>query len=70
MVKTSAGESERLVESVREAASVQEAHIVAGAWDIIAEVDADEVYKVLKVASSEVQKLQGVTDTRTYITMD
>jgi DNA-binding Lrp family transcriptional regulator len=70
MVKTSAGESERLVESIREAASVEEAHIVAGAWDIIAEVDADEVYNVLKVASSEVQGLQGVTDTKTYIAMD
>ncbi|MFC4357603.1 Lrp/AsnC ligand binding domain-containing protein [Halobium salinum] len=70
MVKTAAGESERLVEAIREVGEVAEAHIVAGAWDIIVEVDAEEVYNVLKVASSEVQGLQGVNDTKTYIAMD
>jgi DNA-binding Lrp family transcriptional regulator len=70
MVKTAAGESERLVEAIRGVAEVAEAHIVAGAWDIIVEVDAEEVYNVLKVASSEVQGLQGVNDTKTYIAMD
>lgn len=70
MVKSAAGESERLVEAIRGVSAVAEAHIVAGAWDIIAEVDAGEVYDVLKVASSEVQGLQGVNDTKTYITMD
>ncbi|MFC6726733.1 Lrp/AsnC ligand binding domain-containing protein [Halobium palmae] len=70
VVKSAAGESERLVESIRDVSAVAEAHIVAGAWDIIVEVDAGEVYDVLKVASSEIQGLQGVNDTKTYITMD
>jgi DNA-binding Lrp family transcriptional regulator len=70
MVKTGAGESEPMVEPVRELALVTEAHIVAGAYDIIAEVDADEVYEVLKTASSGIQGLEGVTDTKTYIAMD
>jgi DNA-binding Lrp family transcriptional regulator len=59
-----------MVEPVRELALVTEAHIVAGAYDIIAEVDADEVYEVLKTASSSIQGLEGVTDTKTYIAMD
>ncbi|WP_136589567.1 Lrp/AsnC ligand binding domain-containing protein [Salinigranum halophilum] len=70
MVKTGAGESEQLLGPVRDLDSVTEAHIVAGAYDIIAEVDADEVYEVLKAASSGIQGLQGVTDTKTYIAMD
>jgi DNA-binding Lrp family transcriptional regulator len=70
MVKTGAGESERLLEPIRELETVTEAHIVAGAYDVIAEVDTDEVYEVLQTASSEVQGLQGVTDTKTYIAMD
>jgi DNA-binding Lrp family transcriptional regulator len=70
MVKTTAGESERLLDSIRELATVTEAHIVAGAYDIIAEVESAEVYEVLETASSGVQGLQGVTDTKTYISMD
>ncbi|WP_318568341.1 Lrp/AsnC ligand binding domain-containing protein [Salinigranum marinum] len=70
MVKTGAGESEQLLEPVRGLDLVTEAHIVAGAYDIIAEVDAAEVYDVLKVASSGIQGLQGVRDTKTYIAMD
>lgn len=70
MVKTAAGESERLLDSVRELDAIAEAHIVAGDWDIIAELDAEEVYDVLKTASSSIQGLQGVSDTKTYISMD
>ncbi len=69
MVKTAAGESERLVDAVRELGAVAEAHIVAGTYDIIVEVDTEEVYDVLKTASSEIQGLKGVTDTKTYISM-
>jgi DNA-binding Lrp family transcriptional regulator len=70
MVKTSAGTSEGLVEPIRELEKVSEAHIVAGDWDIVAEVDAEEVYDVLKTASGGIQALEGVTDTKTYISMD
>ncbi|ADQ66248.1 ArsR family transcriptional regulator [Halogeometricum borinquense DSM 11551] len=70
MVKTGAGESERLLAPIRELETVTEAHIVAGAYDVIAEVDAEEVYNVLQTASSKIQGLEGVTDTKTYISMD
>lgn len=70
MVKTTAGTSEELVGPTRELEDVTEAHIVAGDWDIIAEVEADEVYDVLKTASGGIQALEGVTDTKTYISMD
>ncbi|MGM0590889.1 MAG: Lrp/AsnC family transcriptional regulator [Halobacteriota archaeon] len=70
MVKTGAGESERLLEAIRGIEEVAEAHIVAGAYDIIVEMDAAEVYDVLKTASSSIQGLGGVTDTKTYISLD
>jgi DNA-binding Lrp family transcriptional regulator len=70
MVKTAAGKSEELLSSVRDLSDVAEAHIVAGDYDIIAEVDVGEVYKVLETASSGVQGLGGVTDTKTYISLD
>ncbi|WP_458185041.1 Lrp/AsnC ligand binding domain-containing protein [Haladaptatus sp. NG-WS-4] len=70
MVNTAAGKSQNLLESVRDLGSVQEAHIVAGDYDIVVEVDAGEVYDVLQTASGDVQGLEGVVDTKTYIAID
>lgn len=70
MVKTGAGESEQLLDPIRDLAGIREAHIVAGAYDIIAEVDTPEVYDVLETSSSGIQGLQGVSETKTYISLD
>ncbi|SDM56960.1 AsnC family protein [Halogranum gelatinilyticum] len=70
MVKTAAGESEGLLDSIRGLGEIAEAHIVAGNWDIIAELDTEEVYDVLKTSSSEIQGLKGVNDAKTYISLD
>lgn len=70
MVKTGAGESAQLLGPIRALDDVTEAHIVAGPFDIIVEVESPKVYDVLKTASSGIQGLQGVTDTKTYIGID
>jgi DNA-binding Lrp family transcriptional regulator len=70
MVKTGAGESEQLLDPIRSLAGVTEAHIVAGGFDIACEADAEEVYDVMKTASSGIQGLQGVVDTKTYLALD
>ncbi|MFB1064303.1 Lrp/AsnC ligand binding domain-containing protein [Natrinema sp. H-ect4] len=69
MVKTAAGKSEGLLAEIADLESVAGAHIVAGNYDIIAEVDASEVYEVLQAVSSSMQGLDGVTETKTYIAM-
>lgn len=70
MVKAAAGEAEGVVEAVRSIDAVTEAHIVAGEFDVMAEVTAEEVYDVLRTASTSMQELDGVTETRTYIALD
>lgn len=70
MVKTAAGASEGTVGQIRQLDEVLEAHVVAGEFDIIAEVDAPEVYDILHTASSSIQGLDGVVDTKTYIALD
>jgi DNA-binding Lrp family transcriptional regulator len=70
MIKTGAGRSEEVVAAVRGVQSVEEAHIVAGEFDVMAEITADEVYDVLRTASSSIQDLDGVAGTRTYIALD
>jgi DNA-binding Lrp family transcriptional regulator len=70
MIQTGAGRSGEVVAAVRELAGVEEAHVVAGEFDIMAEITAEEVYDVLQAASSSIQDLDGVTATRTYIALD
>jgi len=70
MVKTGAGRSDAVLDRIRELASISDAHVVAGEFDIIAEASAEEVYDVLQAASADIQSLEGVTDTRTYIALD
>ncbi|ERH02821.1 MAG: transcriptional regulator [Halonotius sp. J07HN6] len=69
MVKTAVGGAESLVDNVRELASVAEAHIVAGEYDLIAEVDVGEVYDVQDTTVSEMQALDDVEATKTYISL-
>jgi len=69
MVKTAAGTAEGLVDRIRSLPSVDEAHIVAGEYDIVAEVEVAEVYEVLDTVAGDVRSLDGVADTRTYISM-
>lgn len=70
MVKTAAGHSEDVIDAVRGAETTAEAHIVAGEFDIIVESEGEEVYDVLHTASSEIQGLDGVSETKTYISLD
>lgn len=69
MVKTAAGKAEAMVDAAREIGAISEAHIVAGDYDIIAEVETEEVYDILHTASSELQSLDGVENTKTYISL-
>lgn len=70
MVKAGAGEAGDVAEEIRGLEAVAEAHVVAGEYDVIAEVDAPEVYEVLDAVASGIQSLPGVADTKTYVSMD
>lgn len=69
MVKTDTGESKTLLGRVLDLDGIVDAHIVAGQYDLIAEADGGAVNNVLGVASSEIQNLDGVLDTKTYISL-
>ncbi len=70
MVEADAGRAEGMLSAIEGLERVVTAHIVAGDYDVIVEVDAPEVYDVLETVSSGIQTLEGVADTRTYIAMD
>ncbi|AGB15586.1 transcriptional regulator [Halovivax ruber XH-70] len=70
LVKTSAGKSAGLLATIRSIELISDAHIVAGNYDVIAEVEAEAVHDVLETVSSELQSLDGILDTKSYVAMD
>ncbi|SEP24057.1 transcriptional regulator, AsnC family [Halogranum amylolyticum] len=70
MVATESGGSPDVLATVRKFDRVTEAHIVAGEWDLVVEVDADRVYEILSLVSSEIGTVAGVDATRTYIVLE
>jgi len=69
MVRSGAGTANDVRDAVADLESVAAAHVVAGQYDIIAEVDGSEVHDVLETVSSRIGTVDGVTDTRTYISL-
>jgi DNA-binding Lrp family transcriptional regulator len=70
MVKAKTGEADRLKENIETVEGVDTAHIVAGDVDLIATVDVPTPADVKDVAATQVQGVDGVEDTQTYIAMD
>ncbi len=70
MVKTDVAASESLLADIRELPAVAEAHIVAGAYDLIVELSAREVYDILGTTTTDIQSLEGILETKTYISLD
>ncbi|MEF8786529.1 MAG: Lrp/AsnC ligand binding domain-containing protein [Haloarculaceae archaeon] len=70
MVKAYTGEADRLKTAIEDIEGVERSHIVAGDIDLIAVVDVDSPAAVKDVAATEIQSIDGIEDTQTYIAMD
>ena len=70
MVKAYTGEADRLKREIEAVPGVVSAHIVAGDVDVIARVEVETPADVRQVAATEVQNIDGVEDTTTYIAME
>jgi DNA-binding Lrp family transcriptional regulator len=70
MIKAHTGEADRLKADIEAIDGVERAHIVAGDVDLIAVVGVDSPADVKEIAATQMQGLDGVVDTRTYIAMD
>ena len=70
MVKAHTGDADRLRDEIAAVEGVVEVSIVAGDVDLIAKVEVDSPAAVKDVAASNIQSIDGVEDTQTYIAMD
>jgi DNA-binding Lrp family transcriptional regulator len=69
MAITASGTSEAACDRIREFENVREAHVIAGDYDLMIEMETDEVYDILHTVSSEFQSIEGLGTTRTYIAL-
>ncbi|UPV75046.1 Lrp/AsnC ligand binding domain-containing protein [Halorussus limi] len=67
---TGTGASEDVVGEIRDLSGVTEAHIVAGDFDVIAEIEAETVRDLQKIVTAGIHEVESVGTTRTYIQMD
>lgn len=69
-VITAAGTAQEAIEGIRNVEGVEKAHIVAGEFDIVAQVTADEERDLLRLVTDEIQPIDGVGRTSTYIVLE
>ena len=69
MVKTGVAASESLLGMIGDLEPVTGAHIVAGEYDLIAELEAEEVHDALRTPASGIQSFDGVLETKTYVAL-
>lgn len=69
MIKAHTGDADRLRDAIDRIDGVERAHIVAGDVDIIAIADVETPAGVKDIAASEIQAIDGVGTTQTYIAM-
>ncbi|MFB6125124.1 MAG: Lrp/AsnC family transcriptional regulator [Halanaeroarchaeum sp.] len=69
-IVTAAETSPAVKETLDDIPEVVEAHIVAGNFDVIAELDAEETSDLLPIVTREIQGIDGVGHTRTYLVLE
>lgn len=69
-IHTAAGTSPDVLAALQDIEEVADAHIVAGNYDLIVELVAAETSDLLPIVTREIQGIDGVGATRTYIVLD
>ena len=69
-IMTAAGTAKEAIDGIRSIEGVDTAHIVAGEFDIVAQVTADEERDLLQLVTDEIQPIEGVGRTSTYIVLE
>jgi len=70
MIKVYTGDADRLKDDIEAIDGITAAHIVAGDVDFIAKVEVETPAEVKDIAAKQIQEIEGVEDTQTYIAMD
>ncbi|MEA5388585.1 Lrp/AsnC ligand binding domain-containing protein [Haloarculaceae archaeon H-GB11] len=69
MIKAHTGDADRLKEEIAAIEGVVDVAIVAGDVDLIAKATVDTPAEVKEIAANQIQAVDGVEDTQTYVAM-
>jgi DNA-binding Lrp family transcriptional regulator len=67
LINTEAGKLEEVLDSLLKKPNVLEAHIVTGAYDIIAKVQTPYIAEAIGNYIAEIRKITGVKNTETLV---
>jgi len=70
MVKTAVGSIDTVLDTITGLSGVEEAHVVAGDYDVIVEVEGADIQESIRTVSTDVREIEGIVDTRTYIALE
>lgn len=70
MVEAGTGASGELVPDVAALDDVEEAHVVAGDYDVVVEASGETPSDVVGDVASRILSVDGVEDTRTYVALE
>ncbi|WP_255169293.1 Lrp/AsnC ligand binding domain-containing protein [Natrononativus amylolyticus] len=70
LVTCAAGTSGDACAGLRDVDAVREAHVVAGEFDVVAELEAPTVHALLQTVTGEIRSREDVGTTRTYVCQD
>jgi DNA-binding Lrp family transcriptional regulator len=70
LIDTEAGELEKVLEEILKKPNVLEAHVVTGAYDIIAKVQTPYVAEAIGSYIAEIRKIKGVKSTETLVCVE
>lgn len=70
MIVAASGTTRDLLPQIKEIDGIRRSNIVAGEYDIIADVEAEDTQNLLRLVTEEIQTLEGIGRTRTCIVLE
>ena len=64
------GDAKKIVAEVKNTPGVVEAYLITGLHDIIAKIEAEDLYKLRDVITDRLLKIEGIQKTITMIVVD
>lgn len=70
LIKANTGEADRLQAAIESIDGVESVHVVAGDVDLIAKTRVESPAAVKRISATDIQGIDGIDGTRTYIAME
>ncbi|MFP8953262.1 Lrp/AsnC ligand binding domain-containing protein [Natrialbaceae archaeon A-arb3/5] len=70
LIDAATGLAEDVRQTVSEVEGVADAHVIAGDFDVIVELESDDPHGLLTIVTADIRPVEGVGTTRTYVCLD